>query len=391
MTVKAFLSAVSNEFHHRTPGCRFDSYRDVLARSLRILVNDCQVIAQEDLKQGMGDLLHTLETEIQQCDVVVHLVGEMAGSVPESASVRRLKERHQRLLEHEPELKESLGDATDVSYTQWEAYLAFQHRLGRLVFKLDESGPRSPCFQSDQQQQESQERHFERLQKTGEHYEVCFDQLDMARKTVASIERFGLRQPSAPPAVAEVLAAAHQVAPELAYAVGTKLRATAKEAITDYDPAGITAFLKAIDTAISSRELDRRTGLQAIYEYRQELRDTTTDEPTPQNLHELALAELAMGNYLEAVLIADRMAVEQVQRMESEPDRYELHREAAINAYLLSSEAAELAGRRDDAIESLQNAGAFVESKKSRCTGRIFTSRWPTICWTMLSTIAQNR
>lgn len=364
MTVTAFLSAVSDEFHNRTPGSRFVSYRDVLARSLRILVKDCQVVVQEDLKQGMGDLLETLETEIRRCHVVVHLVGEMAGAIPEPASLRRLKERHLNLLDHEPELKDSLGDATDVSYTQWEAYLAFQHGRDRLVFVVDDSVPRSPKFRCDEQQQASQRRHWERLQKTGEHYEPCFDQLDLARKAVASIERFGMRDSQQASPSRESVAAARELAPELVFDIGTALREAAKSAVSEYDPAGVAAYLAAIDTATLKRELDRRTGLQAIHEYRQELRDAATVEPTPKNLYDLALAEIAMGNYLEALLTADRLAAVQIQLMEAETDKYEQHREGAINAYLLSSEAAQLAGRREDAIAALERAGALVDVER---------------------------
>ena len=81
MPIVSFVSAVSDEFHHkdsRHPQS-FESYRDVLKRSLRILVSDCEVVTQEDLRQGPGDLLETLDTEISNAHVVVHLVGDMAG------------------------------------------------------------------------------------------------------------------------------------------------------------------------------------------------------------------------------------------------------------------------------------------------------------------------
>ena len=53
-----FISAVSNEFHYkdRKHPQSFVSYRDVLTRSLRVLVRDCTVIVQEELVQGMGEV-----------------------------------------------------------------------------------------------------------------------------------------------------------------------------------------------------------------------------------------------------------------------------------------------------------------------------------------------
>jgi len=67
MSIVAFVSAVSDEFHHRDPRQprSFESYRDVLARSLRILVKECRVTTQEDLVQGQGDLLATLDEQVR--------------------------------------------------------------------------------------------------------------------------------------------------------------------------------------------------------------------------------------------------------------------------------------------------------------------------------------
>src|SRR5258708_4673938 len=110
--VTVFLSAVSREFHEPDPENPrgFQSYRDVLAHALRRMGPAFSVIVQEDLAQGLGDLLATLDAEIQRSRIVVHLIGNLAGWGPSDAELRRLRGRHPALLEHEPELAEVLEE-----------------------------------------------------------------------------------------------------------------------------------------------------------------------------------------------------------------------------------------------------------------------------------------
>jgi hypothetical protein len=181
MTTVVFLSAVSDEFHKGDPRRprAFASYRDVLANGLRRLGPDYVVIVQEDFAQGFGDLLETLDDEVRLSDVVVHLVGHLAGFRPPAASVRRLRERHSNFLAHEPELAAALADPADISYTQWEAYLAFEHGRKRLVYLADAAAPRSPAC-SAEEMEPSQAAHLTRLETTGEHWERFEDQRDLA-------------------------------------------------------------------------------------------------------------------------------------------------------------------------------------------------------------------
>lgn len=363
VSMTVFVSAVSNEFHHKDPKNpqSFESYRAVLTRSLRLLVRDCTVVVQEELIQGLGDLLATLDQEVQRSTIVIHLVGDMTGNFPEAAEVRRLQERHSDWLAHEPELANSIGDGRGISYTQWEAYLAFQHRSGRLVFVADMNAPRSPRFMPDDEQRSSQARHRERLRSTGEHYDSCYDQRDLARKAIASIERHGLRRDEVKPSRPEAVEAAKENASAFALEIGMLLRNTAKTVISDYDPAGIEAFLNAVDTASLKRELDRRTALVVLNEHRAEVRDAAANDPTPENLYDLAFAELALGHYVEGIDAARRLAEEQVALMLANPDRHEQHREQGLNAYLLWHEAAQMAGNGDSAIEALEQGGSLVD------------------------------
>ena len=106
-----FLSAVSAEFHKSDPESQvnFESYRDVLAKSFRGLGPDWYVVTQKDLPQGTGDLLEKLDVEVGGADLIVHLVGNVSGWRPTKAEIRRIKERHEDFLSHEPELSRTLG------------------------------------------------------------------------------------------------------------------------------------------------------------------------------------------------------------------------------------------------------------------------------------------
>ena len=165
-----FLSAVSTEFHKTDPQqpLSFRSYRDALREELSAL-GDIRVIVQEELHQGFGDLLSTLDRELSQCRLVIHLVGDMAGFPPVAAELRRLGVTRPEFLGAEPELKGAVGDGTGITYTQWELYLAFHHGLHHLVFCATPQTARSPLTAVTDEDRALQQRHLERITITGEH------------------------------------------------------------------------------------------------------------------------------------------------------------------------------------------------------------------------------
>jgi hypothetical protein len=85
-----FVSAVSNEFHRAPPEQRhrFESYRDVLKQAFRILAPEYEVIVQEDLIQGFGDLLETLEYEVARSLLRLTTAGISSSSRPSRAVPR---------------------------------------------------------------------------------------------------------------------------------------------------------------------------------------------------------------------------------------------------------------------------------------------------------------
>ena len=166
-----FVSAVSNEFHKVPPESRhiFKSYRDVVNQAFRILAPHYEVIVQEDLPLGFGDLLETLDHEISRSLFVIHLVGDLAGFAPGPAALRKLHTRHPDLLNYVPELRAAVGNGLGITYTQWELYLAFHHDKLRLIFEVQPGAPRSPSFAYTLADKTSQTAHRRRIEASGGH------------------------------------------------------------------------------------------------------------------------------------------------------------------------------------------------------------------------------
>jgi hypothetical protein len=127
--VKIFLSTVTDEF---------GSYRDALRRSLDR--QNVTVKAQEDFIATGTETLDMLDEYIRQCDVVIHLVGDMIGAMAQAPSVALIRQRYPDFGERLPPLASFLEPGGPLlSYTEWEAWLALYHQR-RLIIAVPESG-----------------------------------------------------------------------------------------------------------------------------------------------------------------------------------------------------------------------------------------------------------
>jgi hypothetical protein len=131
--VRIFISAVSREFA---------SDRDVL-RSYLARPN-VTVHIQEDFIAGGLPTLDKLDRYIMECDAVIHLVGDMTGAAAQPASLDHIIDCYPDLTDKLPDLTPALDGALDLSYTQWEAYLAIYHKKELLVAVPVPSAPREP-------------------------------------------------------------------------------------------------------------------------------------------------------------------------------------------------------------------------------------------------------
>jgi tetratricopeptide (TPR) repeat protein len=363
-----FVSAVSAEFHRCPPEQRhlFQSYRDVLKAGFRMLAPHYEVIVQEDLVQGIGDLLETLDLEVARSLVIIHLVGDLAGWKPEPACLRELHARHgEGFLAAAPELRSALGDEADISYTQWEAYLAFHHGKPRLIFEAQPGVPRSPLFVVDEKERASQERHRARLRATGAHRGPFENQGDVARKTMRSFLHFRLDpgvdafEPTQD-ALDEAWAHQEAIVQELAAAI----KKPDPRAVPVTDPANVAAFVAAVRAGAEKWHVNLTTIVAIAARHEEQVRAAVEDHPAPETLYAQAFAELALGDFTAARHTARRAADLAMQFRQQQPEDADRHREAAVNALLLLHDAANGAHDPAAAIAALEEAGALIDKER---------------------------
>ena len=150
--VRLFISCVSGEF---------GAYRDALSHALTR--PNVEVKIQEDFKPLGGDTLRMLEDYIEECEAVVHFVGEMAGSTPAGTSA-------DDLLAPRPEFEARLAakglgrDALKtLTYTQWEAWLAIALDRDLFIVKPAAGVAPGPRYAATESSRKAQKRHLDQL------------------------------------------------------------------------------------------------------------------------------------------------------------------------------------------------------------------------------------
>ena len=164
--VRLFISCVSDEF---------GAYRDALRRELTR--PNVEVKIQEDFKALGGDTLDLLEDYIEQCEAVVHFVGDMSGSKPAASSVEDLLKRRPHLqekLERKGLAREALASLT---YTQWEAWLAIGFDKDLLIVAPAPGIERGPSYAPSDASRKSQAEHLHCL-KAIDRYPIKFTSAD---------------------------------------------------------------------------------------------------------------------------------------------------------------------------------------------------------------------
>jgi hypothetical protein len=191
-SVRLFLSCVSGEF---------GAYRDALRRALTR--PNVEVKIHEDFKALGGDTLKMLAEYVEQCEAVVHFVGDMAGSKPAAISVMDLLELH-------PELEMRLAEkglARDAlktfTYTQWEAWLAIGFDKDLLIVAPAPNVDRGPNFAATEASRKSQTAHLQRL-KAIDRYLIKFTNADnLAASILESAAIEALVKAQSKPAIAK--------------------------------------------------------------------------------------------------------------------------------------------------------------------------------------------
>ncbi len=153
--VRIFISAVSREFA---------GYRDLLRGYLQR--PNVTVHIQEDFIAGGLPTLDKLDRYIKECDAVIHLVGDMTGAMAQPASLEHIIDCYPEFPNKLPDLTPAFKGALDVSYTQWEAYLAIYHKKELLVAVPMPGAPReASTYVKSGEQEAAQQAHLKRLER----------------------------------------------------------------------------------------------------------------------------------------------------------------------------------------------------------------------------------
>jgi hypothetical protein len=150
--VQLFLSTVSAEFL---------SYRERLRHLLTR--PDVEVKVQEDFIVTGDETLEMLDTYIQGCDGVIHLVGDITGAMAKPQSVAAIAVRYPELASRLPLADFLQPDGPSLSYTQWEAWLALWHCKKLYIATPSDDAPRDERYQCEPEQQALQLAHLARL------------------------------------------------------------------------------------------------------------------------------------------------------------------------------------------------------------------------------------
>ena len=161
--VQLFLSTVSAEFL---------SYRERLRHLLTR--PDVEVKVQEDFIVTGDETLEMLDTYIQGCDGVIHLVGDMTGAMAKPQSVAAIATRYPELASRLPlaEFLQAVGPS--LSYTQWEAWLALWHGKRLYIAIPSDGAQRDEKYRCDPEQQALQLAHLARLRSVARYPGIKF-------------------------------------------------------------------------------------------------------------------------------------------------------------------------------------------------------------------------
>jgi hypothetical protein len=171
--IKLFLSTVSAEFK---------SYREALRHDFER--PNVTVKVQEDFIVSGTPTLDMLDTYIQQCDGVIHLVGDMTGAMAKPKSVEVIRARYADQLKELPIGEFLRPGGPSLSYTQWEAWLAVLHKKKLFIAIPAEQAPRDPRYVLDLAQKAAQQEHLERLKQEELYPGEPFTSLDHLSKLV---------------------------------------------------------------------------------------------------------------------------------------------------------------------------------------------------------------
>jgi tetratricopeptide (TPR) repeat protein len=145
------------------------------------------VVVQPDFHAVAVDTIRKLDQLIESADLLIHMVGELPGSVAHPDAVADFFKQTDRplFLNNWPRVSDLLGDCTSLTYAQWEPWLALNREKPVIVYAV--SGHDEPGF--------PQREHLDNLRLARCHAHVLKDEtLRLAQVTADGYNHFGNSQ-----------------------------------------------------------------------------------------------------------------------------------------------------------------------------------------------------
>jgi hypothetical protein len=176
--VQLFLSTVSAEFL---------CYRECLRQ--RLTRPNVEMKVQEDFIVTGNETLEMLDEYIKGCDGVIHLVGDMTGSLAKAPSLTAIKQCYPDLATRLPLAEFLQPDGPSLPYTQWEAWLALLHKKKLFIATPTPEAARDAGYLQDPAQQALQQAHLKRLRAVCRYPGVaCTGQEHLAAEVLRSFD-----------------------------------------------------------------------------------------------------------------------------------------------------------------------------------------------------------
>ena len=139
---------------------------------------------QEDFIAYGGATLEKLDEYIKHCEAVIHICGDMTGSMANKISVQYIKVKYEDFGQRFPSIEPVLKGDVNLSYTQWEAWLAIYHNKRLFIVAPTEKATRNTKYLMDDHQIKHQHEHLSRLKEQGYYDEIHFDNEDQLVKNL---------------------------------------------------------------------------------------------------------------------------------------------------------------------------------------------------------------
>ncbi|MES2851073.1 MAG: tetratricopeptide repeat protein [Bacteroidota bacterium] len=133
---------------------------------------------QEDFIAFGGATLEKLDDYIQHCEAVIHICGDMTGAMANEISIKYINDKYKDFGTKVPGAQAVLNGSDQISYTQWEAWLAIYHNKRLFVATPVDIATRDSRYIKDPAQIAQQLAHLKQLREKGYYDEIKFSDED---------------------------------------------------------------------------------------------------------------------------------------------------------------------------------------------------------------------